>query len=232
MSPTTLTPALQTFYDQTLPHLPTALHGTLFDLTTFFNPLLTSPVSTISTYVSTHPIEFTILILSLLLSTNPLAIAGFAGRGVAVSSAAAAWQSSMGGHVASGSLFSVLQSVGARHAITIPVVAATAVVVVAVRLGADEMLREVVMRAGEELGKMDVQKVYKQMARGAGDGWKKVGGEDAARQMVRKATEELKALEASGMYGGFVGGARQKVGEVGEVAREWAAGFTGVKAKL
>lgn len=55
--------------------------------------------------------------LAIFVAPAAIGLIGFGSMGVAAGSYAAAWQSTMGGYVAAGSLFSGLQSVGATGAI-------------------------------------------------------------------------------------------------------------------
>ena len=149
----------------------------------------------------------------------------------------------MGGHVASGSLFSVLQSIGAQHAIAIPATAGVALTAVIAKLGAEEILKETAKAAAEEFGKCDWKQMSDMMVSGAVQGWEKVGGEAAARIALEKAAEELRGLDAGKLYQNAVNVAAQgyegmggdetvKVVAEGAVvagmaARDWAVGTFG-----
>jgi len=83
----------------------------------FYNGLFNA----LKAHVEAHPWPTAFLIVGIVLLCNPLTMAGFRSLGPIAGSLAAAWQSSMGGTVAAGSAFALLQSWGMTYSIVIPV---------------------------------------------------------------------------------------------------------------
>jgi len=75
----------------------------------------------IEAHVKAHPWQTAFFIIGIVLMCNPLAMVGFGSLGPVAGSLAAAWQSTMGGTVAAGSAFSILQSWGMMYSVVIPV---------------------------------------------------------------------------------------------------------------
>ncbi|CCX16664.1 Protein of unknown function [Pyronema omphalodes CBS 100304] len=109
----------------------------------------------IKVWIETHPWHTGFLIVGIVLLANPLAIAGFGALGPVAGSIAAAWHSAIGGSVAAGSAFAMLQSMGMLGAVIIPavgagVVGATAVAVIA----ENEGIRNTMAGAGHAAGEV------------------------------------------------------------------------------
>ncbi|KAA8898239.1 hypothetical protein FN846DRAFT_892902 [Sphaerosporella brunnea] len=75
---------------------------------------------TITEYIKQHPWQTAAILLGIVLILNPVALAGFGAGGVVGGSIAAGIQAGMGGYIAAGSAFAILQSVGVLGAVAIP----------------------------------------------------------------------------------------------------------------
>ncbi|RPA74171.1 hypothetical protein BJ508DRAFT_313134 [Ascobolus immersus RN42] len=73
-------------------------------------------------YIKEHPYQAAFMVAGIVLSANPLALAGFGTLGPIAGSIAAGWQASMGASVVAGSLFSVLQSAGMVYGAVMPAI--------------------------------------------------------------------------------------------------------------
>jgi len=99
-----------------LQHLINQLLSTLAD-----HQLYNGLFNALKEHLEAHPWPTAFFIVGVVLLCNPLAMAGFGSLGPVAGSLAAAWQSTMGGTVAAGSAFAILQSWGMMYSIGIPV---------------------------------------------------------------------------------------------------------------
>ncbi|KAI5810426.1 hypothetical protein BZA77DRAFT_327963 [Pyronema omphalodes] len=99
--------------------------------------------------IETHPWHTGFFVIGVVLLANPLATVGFGSLGPVAGSIAAAWQSTIGGLVAAGSAFAILQSLGMLGSVLIPVVGAGVVGATAVAaIAENEGVRNAVIGAG------------------------------------------------------------------------------------
>ncbi|KAF8154002.1 hypothetical protein B0H34DRAFT_676873 [Crassisporium funariophilum] len=103
----------------------------------------------IKLHAENHPLQTAFIVIGIVLMCNPLGMAGFGSLGPVSGSIAAAWQSSIGGSVAAGSAFSILQRMGMFGSVAIPVAGAVVAAAVAVeQTGVPQGVRA----AGNEVG--------------------------------------------------------------------------------
>ncbi|PPR01260.1 hypothetical protein CVT24_006024 [Panaeolus cyanescens] len=119
-----------------------------------------SIIDTIGTYVQEHPFETALYIISvvlilagLVLICNPVSVARFGALGPVAGSLAAAWQSSMGGAVAAGSAFAILQSLGMVAPVIIPASGAALVATGAATVSATAVFGGQVKASAKDWGK-------------------------------------------------------------------------------